>query len=212
MRISSYYLSLLYNTREINIAWLFISSIPVPHMSSTKLDHYLAPDEELLLSFSAESVDRNGESDNDNSLSDIIENSSNDSEYQFGATDRRVVYLTDSGNFKDIDFNHISSIESGMEDDYSEHGPGLAVGCCGGVLVLTGFVSIADTAGIALVELLIGGLLLAGAVKLLQNANTSEKQKIKFITGDEKHQQIEITLTPDSKENIGAELSRILRE
>lgn len=181
-------------------------------MSSTKLEHYLASDEELLLSFSAESVSRSkGRSNNDN-LFNIIENASTNSEYQFGATDRRVVYLENSSKFKDIEFSHISSIESSTDKDNSEQGAALTLGCCGGILALGGLSSITEDPGTALFGLLIGGPLLAGAVKLFQNADLSERQKIKFITGDETHQQIEITLSPDAQENIGAELSRILRE
>ena len=60
--------------------------------------------------------------------------------------------------------------------------------------------------------ILVGAGLLAIAVKLSQNADTTEKQKIKFITGDEADQQIEVTLTPDTDGNIDAELSQILRE
>lgn len=178
----------------------------------TNLQDYLASDEELLLSFSAENVERGEGSDSDESLSQMLENAQTGSEYEFGATDRRIVYLTDSGGFKDIEYSHISSIESEKETDNSQEGGAIALGCCGGVLALAGLGGISDDPGTALIALLIGGVLLAAAVKVFQNAESSEKQKIKFITGDEAHQQIEVTLSSDADANIGAELSRILRE
>jgi len=181
-------------------------------VSTTQLESYLASDEELLLSFRAEDVSRGGDDDDDTpDFSEMLGNQ-NASKYTFGATDRRVVYLDDSGAFKDIDYQHISSIESDVEEDNSEQGAGLALGCCGGFILLAGFGSLSDQPGTALFMVVGGIALVALAVKLFQNADTSEKQQIKFITGDEVHQQIEITLPSNADENVGAELSRILRE
>jgi len=181
-------------------------------MSTTQLESYLASDEELLLSFRAEDVSRGGDNNDDGpDFSEMVKNQ-NVSEYTFGATDRRIVYLDDSGAFKDIDYQHISSIESDMEEDNTEEGVGLALGCCGGFILLGGFGSVAEQPGLALLMLAGGIVLVALAVKVYQNADVSERQKIKFITGDEAHQQIEITLSSTADENIGAELSRILRE
>jgi len=69
-----------------------------------------------------------------------------------------------------------------------------------------------DDPGMGILLILVGAGILALAVKALQNADTTEKQKIKFITGDEAHQQIEVTLTPETDANVGAKLSQILRE
>lgn len=172
-------------------------------MSTPQLETYLASDEQLLLSFTAENVSRGGDND---------DYTTGSSEYTFGATDRRVVYLDNSGAFKDIDYQHISSIESDKEEDNSEQAGSFVLGCCGGFMLLGGFGSLADQPGVALFGVIIGIALIALAVKLFQNSDTSEKQKLKFITGDEAHQQIEITLPSNADENIGAELSKILRE
>lgn len=58
----------------------------------------------------------------------------------------------------------------------------------------------------------LGGIvLIIGGVLAYQNAEKTEKQKFKLITGDEMSQQLEVTLSPDADANIGAELSSILR-
>lgn len=181
-------------------------------MNANQLEGYLASDEELLLSFTAESVSQGKQESDDNpSFSEMVENQSS-SNYTFGASDRRIVYLDDSGGFKDIDYQHISSIETELEEDNSEAGVAGSIGCCGGFILLGGFAGLSDNIGTAILLILGGAALLALAVKLFQNADSTEKQKVKFITGDEAHQQLEVTLSPDADENIGAELSKILRE
>jgi len=112
--------------------------------------------------------------------------------------------------FKHIDYQHISSIESDVKEDF-EYGVA-ALGCCGGFVLLGGFAGLTDNPGMGILLILVGAGSLAIAVMLSENADTTEKQKIKFVTGDETHQQIEVTLTPDTDANIGAELSQILRE
>lgn len=42
--------------------------------------------------------------------------------------------------------------------------------------------------------------------------NPKKKEAITLITGDETDQQIEVTALSDESTNIGAELSRIVRE
>ncbi|MFC7073574.1 PH domain-containing protein [Halovenus rubra] len=84
-------------------------------MSRGQLESYLASDEELLLVFIAESVVQGKDGQNGN-------HDFSESEYTFGATDRRVVYLTESGGFKDIDYQHVSSIETEVEEDNSDQG------------------------------------------------------------------------------------------
>jgi hypothetical protein len=180
-------------------------------MPTSRLQNYLASDEELLLSFSAENVLRRG-SDDGESFSQTLESAQFDSDYEFGATDRRIVYVTGTGGFKDIEYSHISSIESATETDNSEQLGAFVLGCCGGILALGGLTSIGDKPGTALFGIILGGFLFAAAVKVYQNANSSTKQKVKFITGDEASQKIEVTLSSDAGANVGAELSQILRE
>jgi hypothetical protein len=180
-------------------------ALSVVAVSTTELESYLASEEELLLSFSAESVE--GE--------DAGTDFASDSDYMFGATDRRIVYVTGSGGFKDIEFSHISSIESDTEtEEDRQEALAICTGCCGGVAVVSGIITLFDEPSSALAGLLSGSGLLAVAYYAYQNADgeTTEKQKVKFITGDEADQQIEATVSPDVSGNIGAELSSILRE
>lgn len=162
------------------------------------VEDYLAKGEELILAFGADSVDSGGD--------DSPNWGAQTTEYSFGATDRRLVYLGDDGSFKDIEYRHISSIETESETD--EPGGAIVAGVCGGLLLFAGIAGISDDPGMGLLFLIIGVGLLAAAVKLFQEHEETEKQKIKVITGDEADQQLEFT----TSENIGAELSRILRE
>lgn len=180
-------------------------------MGSTELKSYLAENEELLLSFRAVKVSQGEDEEENQSFSEMVEAQNSSTDYTFGATDRRIVYLDDTGGFKDIDYQHVSSIETDVEEE-SETDPRIGLGCCGGLLVLAGFGGISDDPGMAIITLLIGAVLIAAAVKMDFEADETEKQKMKFITGDESHQQLEVTLSSDADANIGAELSRILRE
>ena len=91
-------------------------------MSSTELEEYLASEEELLLSFSAESIqDKDTEPD-------FFSN--NDNDPVFGATDRRILFITSSGGFKYIECSYISSIETETETDYQDQGLALTIACC----------------------------------------------------------------------------------
>jgi len=130
--------------------------------------------------------------------------------HSFGATDRRIVYLGDNGSFKDIEYQHISSIESKSEskEPVWAIAGAIAAGCCGILLFVGGVTGIADDPVAGLLALLLGTGLLTIAVKLYQNGENRERQKIKLITGDEADQQLEFT----TSENIGAELSQIVRE
>lgn len=125
-------------------------------MPTSRLQNYLASDEELLLSFSAENVLRRG-SDDGESFSQTLESAQFDSDYEFGATDRRIVYVTGTGGFKDIEYSHISSIESATETDNSEQLGAFVLGCCGGILALGGLTSIGDKPGTALFGIILGG-------------------------------------------------------
>lgn len=170
-------------------------------MSTTDLQNYLASDEELLLSFSAENI----EDSTDDSVSQ-------DTTYKFGATDRRIVYITSSGGFKDIEYTHISSIESENQTDNTEEGGAICIGCCGGVFLIAALGAIGESPASGILGVLIGGAVVVGAYYAYQNAEQTEKQKIKFITGDEADSKIEATVSTDESTNIAAELSRILRE
>lgn len=170
-------------------------------MSTSELQNYLASEEELLLSFSAESVEGNTDDD-----------VSQDIEYKFGATDRRIVYITSSGDFKDIEYTHISSIESESETSNNEEIGAVCGGCCGGMVLIGALGAVGDSPAGGILGVLLGGAILAAAYYVYKNAEETEKQKIKFITGDEADQQIEATVSTDESTNIAAELSSILRD
>jgi hypothetical protein len=168
-------------------------------VSVQQIEDYLSHGEELLLSWIASSVKKG---DHDNSFGFGVSNS----EFTFGATDRRIVYLNENGNFKDIDYNHISSIETDTEPNPPAAATG--AGCCGGILVLAGLGGFSDDPGAALLWLSIGIVLFVAAYYLFKNHDGTEKRKIKLITGDEAHQQITFT----TSEDVGASLSQIVRE
>jgi hypothetical protein len=172
-------------------------------MSSTELEEYLASEEELLLSFSAESIQ---DEDTD---PDFFSN--NDNDPVFGATDRRILFITSSGGFKDIEYSHISSVETEIKTE-NQNGA-ICAGICGGIFLLSGVAGFGDNPLNALFGLLLGGGLLIAAYYIYEpKAESEKKEAISFITGDETDQQIEVTTLSDESTNIGAEFSRILRE
>jgi hypothetical protein len=164
----------------------------------------------LLLSFVAESVS-NGSKDDIN-LSETLESVGQSSTHEFGATDRRIVYLTSSGKFKDLEYTHISSIESSQKIDNGDEVMGYLIGAIGILGGLGGVVTLTDQPLFGFAIVLAGGWMVYDAQNRLENAESTEKQLINFITGDEETQQLELTLSPDADSNIGAELSSILRE
>jgi hypothetical protein len=166
--------------------------------NTRELESYLASEEELLLSFSAERIEDE----------DPHRDFSSNADYIFGATDRRILFITSSDEFKDIEYSHISSIET--DTDRESPRTALYAGICGGIFIIGGIGSLGDDPLSALFVTLLGGGLLVGGYYLFQDRASTEK--ITFITGDEAVQQIEATISSDESTNIGAELSRILRE
>ncbi len=55
---------------------------------------------------------------------------SSNTDYKFGATDRRILFITSSGGFKYIECSYISSIETETETDYQDQGLALTIACC----------------------------------------------------------------------------------
>jgi len=128
-------------------------------------------------------------------------------ETTFAATDRRLVYLTDGTDFKDISYEHIKSVESEEDDTPSLRGVGIAIGIFGLLGALAG-VAVLDAVTF------IAGLLLLGIVLLANEAdidNASEKkQKITVIMGENEEENLEFKT--DTTENVGAVLSRAIRQ
>lgn len=153
------------------------------------IGEYLASDEELLLQWQG-NVDKEQSSTFGNSNS------------AFGATNQRLVYLNDGGGFKDIEYSHISSIESETEKEVkalAEFDGGSLV--AGGIGALFFIIGVNVESGAALVL----GIILAAIAMAL---NMEDVQKIMVITGDEAHSKLEFKTSDD----VAAELSRIIRE
>jgi hypothetical protein len=164
------------------------------------IEDYLANEEDLILSFGAESVGEDNTSDWD----------PQSTEYSFGATDRRLVYLGTDGSFKDIEYRHISSIETETETE-TDINPGAIGAIIGGLAIVLGISGLAQSGNppiVAVLSILIGGPLLIWGISYDHNPDPTEKQNITIITGDEADQQLEMT----TAEDVGAELSGIVRE
>ncbi|MDL0145966.1 PH domain-containing protein [Halobacterium salinarum] len=153
------------------------------------IEDYLTDDEELLLKWRG-------------SLDDEGSSAFNQSSSFFGATDKRLLYSNTNGTFKDIEYSHISSIESESEQEIKNiadfDGESLAAGAVGLLISLGGLsIESAPVLGIGVVIVLVATFL-----------NMEDVQKVQVITGDELHSQLNFK----SPDNIAADLSRIIRE
>lgn len=128
-------------------------------------------------------------------------------------TDRRVAYLAGE-SFKDIEYSHIASIE--MEVD-SQTIPDIDISqatmILGGVAVMGGGVSIGmGTELFSLIVVVLGVMIWVQGYRMrggdFDQSSPSPTHTVKIITGDESKQE----LTFEAAENVGAEISRTLRE
>lgn len=126
----------------------------------------------------------------------------------FIATDRRLIYLTSNESFKDIPYEHIKSVEANSEKDYP------ILHRVGGAMILLGVFALMSwiASGLSnpiasissIVFLLGGGVGLTnkyqhGAVKI---------HNVTVVMGKEEEQNLEF----ESQENVGATLSRLIRQ
>lgn len=136
----------------------------------------------------------------------------------FAATNMRLLAITDSGNSKDIEYSHISSVEVETSPKYSSTGTQRDL--------ILGFISLFGGLLILLVAENNAQILLAGigfilglgfvvfnwddfeGFSSLFDFEETTVYNITLITGDEENNQISF----QTEENIGAELSRIVRE
>lgn len=131
----------------------------------------------------------------------------------FAATNQRLVYVNESESFKDIDYKHISSVEAEKSTE-EEASPLQMIFIASIIGTAIGFFMLIDGNLLGLL-LLLGSLgvfvLIAKMVEdpeQLFEVDEKTKYDIKLITGDEAHTQIAF----ETEENIGADLSRIVRE
>jgi hypothetical protein len=126
----------------------------------------------------------------------------------FIATDRRLIYLTNDENFKDISYEHIKSVEANSEKDYPFlHNLG-SVSIFTGVALALWWVVSGFPNSIVILPLFI--LLVGGGVSLT-NKHQHDAIKIHNITvvmGKEEEENLEF----ESQENVGATLSRLIRQ
>lgn len=136
----------------------------------------------------------------------------------FAATNSRLLVVTNSGSSKDIEYSHISSVEVETKPSYNPtfEQTGLIIGF---LAITTG--PIAFVASNTNLQALIFLLYISSGVYLLKSNwgdfagvgdlfdfEKEKVYKITLITGDEEDNEISF----QTEENIGAELSRIVRE
>ncbi|RDZ44684.1 hypothetical protein C5B91_10060 [Haloferax sp. Atlit-10N] len=176
---------------------------------SGNLSEYLVDGEEIIIEWTG-GIKPDGELEGQ----DKIKAAKKSSGVSFAATNQRIIYLDREGGFKDIDYQHISSVESKPKtrNDPNKQqllgmaGVGLASFSIGGFLFNPVF-------GISL--LILGVCVTLYAMKLaggfVETFNLDKKvvgQSITLITGDEAHPRVNIT----TDNEVGPELSKVVRE
>ena len=161
---------------------------------SGNIKDYLATDESIRQSWSGRVKDDGGSNQGTLAL-----------------TDRRVAYLMGK-SFKDVEYSHITSVETDV-DEVSIDNAGLYFKIIGGVGIMSSFINIVLDMLINFLIVLICGSLLFAFGKLFETVDTEEHMpdpthSISIITGDEVNQE----LTFETTEDIGAEISRAVRE
>jgi len=169
----------------------------------TDIQEYLPDKEDILLHAKGNIVTE--ENQNSNPYSD---DEGND---VFVATDRRVAYLMNDNEFKDVDYAHISSVETELDKRIKPNMnlTGLAASVSfgiGGLLLITG-----NPVGIA--PLILSVYLFIKTYSQLGDMEEAgdlheEVEIIRLITGDEPNQQLEFR----TSEDIGSEVSRTVRK
>ena len=167
----------------------------------TAVNQHLTSDEEALRTWTGELVDEENESSE---------------RATFRLTDRRLICVTTGGQFKDIGYSHISSIEAdeGIDRDYEGKSWKWLIG--GGVLLLLAGISIG---GSDIASLLLSFSL--GAVLVWYGWNVQDEDRwntftviktrvytIKVITGDELTTRMVFTTTED----VAGDISHTVRQ
>lgn len=171
---------------------------------------YLGSGEKLLSRWTGSLIPHNGDLDSQ----DNVRSMSSQRDVEFGATDKRIVYLNRDGGFKDIGFNHIISVEVNAEtkevlDDYQKMGAAGVFFTAFGA----GSLFIEPIAGLILTMVALGLTWYTirekgGFVETFNYDKKTTGYKIKFITGDGMRPEIVVK----TEDNVVADLSRIVRE
>ena len=161
---------------------------------SGDINDYLATDESIRQSWSGKIKDDGGSDQGTLAL-----------------TDRRIVYLMGK-SFKDIEYSHIISVETDV-DEVSIDNAGRYFKITGGIVIVLNLINIVLDMLINFFIVFICGLLIFAFGKLFEKADTEEHMpdpthSISIITGDEVDQE----LTFKTTEDVGAEISRAVRE
>lgn len=159
-----------------------------------KLQDYLASDESIVYSWEGEIID--GGSSRKGVLA---------------VTDRRVAYLAGE-SFKDIEYSHITSVETEVEAQSDVDIP-QATMILGGIAVMGGVFTIGMGAELFSLFVIVLGVIIGVKGYRMRGGNFDEAtpgstHTVSIITGDETDQE----LTFETDENVGAEISSTLRE
>jgi hypothetical protein len=161
----------------------------------TAVNQHLTSDEESLRTWTGELVDEENESSE---------------RATFRLTDRRLICVTTGGQFKDIGYSHISSIEADEEIDRDYEGKSWKWVIGGGVLLLLTGISIGGSdIGTMLLSFVLGAILVWYGWNVRSedrwNSFTVIKTKVytlKVITGDELTTRMVFKTTEDVAGNI----------
>lgn len=183
-------------------------------MAPSSIEDYMTEAEEIKLRWEGGLTSGSGDA-TDKTLAERLEDAQNQATTtKFAATTQRLLYLDGDASFKDIDYKHISSVEV---DKSTEPDPTPLQ-----TLTLISGIGFVAVTGMALVMgepvwLLLSLVSIAGlgyayskgiSLDELGDLNEITTYDITVITGDEAHQQISF----ETEENVGADLSRIVRE
>lgn len=190
-------------------------------MDKTKLNSYLSDGEDIKLFWNTiEIIETNNE--------DEKQGRSYNSEWIFGATDRRLVYLKDEDNFSDIDYSNIENIS--QEDNQNSRSPlQKLLFSYGSILAVLGLYVIFESnivfgligALIGIISIVIGIIMELGIIyPLIDYFNSkigisiyikpfrpSNKFTIKFSDSCTSKQELEITTEKD----VSSELNNIIQ-
>lgn len=178
---------------------------------SPNLDEYLGEGEEILLGWTGGIIP---DEDDERSSQEKLQAAKQESGVEFGATDQRIVYMDNDANFKDIDYRHISSVESSVESAPDPE-PFQLLGGVGVFFAAfgIGLIFLKPILGILLTIVAFGAIWFAvdecgGFTETFNWEEKTTGYKITFITGNELHSEVRIK----TGENVGADISRIVRE
>lgn len=175
-------------------------------MRKNDLQDYLTDSEKLELVFDAREIMEKNESEKN---PDGV-GARNIGSATFGATDRRIVYLTESGGFTDIEYSHIKSYSSETNDvtKVTDKGKLIIASVFGMSLGFFALVS-SILSGIYIIAIGGVGLVIGLSMEGEINKKHGTEHEINLQYGDISNQDITVKT---EEENIGPQLSSIIRQ